>query len=203
MFTGLIQTIGQVARAERRSDHVVLAIRPARPLDPAVGDSIAINGVCLTATAVTADGFEALAGAETLRRTSLGALRAGQRVNLELALRAGDRLGGHFVQGHVDGVGTVAARRDRGANLELDVRAPAELGRYFVDKGSVAVDGVSLTINATTGATFSVALIPHTVAETTLGDRRVGDPVNLEVDMIAKYVEKLIPGYLPGREAAP
>jgi riboflavin synthase len=202
VFTGLIQTIGEVARAERRSDRLLLAIRPGRPIDCAVGDSIAIDGVCLTATSVSAEGLEVLAGAETLRRTTLGRLRAGLRVNLEPALRAGDRLGGHFVQGHVDGVGTLADRRDRGANLEIDVRVPVELGRYLVEKGSVAVDGISLTINAVAGATFSIALIPHTVSETTLGDRRVGDPVNLEVDMIAKYIEKLVSGYVarPGEE---
>ena len=193
MFTGLIQTTGEIARAERRSDRMLLAIRPARAFDCAVGDSIAIDGVCLTATSVTDGQFEVLAGAETLRRTTAGELRPGRRVNLEPALRVGDRLGGHFVQGHVDGVGTIADRRDRGANIEIDVRTPDDLGRYFIEKGSVAVDGISLTINTTSGSTFSVALIPHTVAETTLGDRRVGDKVNLEVDMIAKYIEKLVP----------
>jgi riboflavin synthase len=211
VFTGLIQTTGEVIRAERRSDHLLVGVRPDRALDCAIGDSIAVNGVCLTATSVTAtsgtatsgtatsgtaSGFEVLAGAETLGRTNLGKLRAGLRVNLEPALRTGDRLGGHFVQGHVDGVGAIADRRDRGANLEIDIRAPAALGRYFVDKGSVAVDGISLTINRTAGSIFSVALIPHTVSETTLGDRRVGDEVNLEVDMIAKYVEKLVAGYV-------
>lgn len=192
MFTGLIQTVGEVSRAERRSDRVVLAIRPRRELERQVGDSIAVNGVCLTVTASAGAGFEVLAGAETLRRTTLGDLRAGSAVNLEPALRIGDRLGGHFVQGHVDGVGTVADRRDRGANLEIDLRVPAELGRYVIEKGSLAVDGVSLTVNRASATTASVALIPHTVAETTLGERRPGDRVNLEVDMIAKYVEKLL-----------
>ena len=194
MFTGLIQTVGDVSRAERRSDHLRIGIRPRRELERAIGDSIAVNGVCLTVTETGAGAFDVLAGAETLRRTTLGELRAGLAVNLEPALRASDRLGGHFVQGHVDGVGSVAARRDRGANLEIDIRAPAGLARYMVEKGSVAVDGISLTINQVAGDTFSVALIPHTVAETTLGDRRPGDRVNLEVDLIAKYVERLMSG---------
>lgn len=196
MFTGLVEDVGEVARAERRSDRTILAIRTGRlpAAELALGDSVAIDGVCLTVTGRDEVGFEVTAGAETLRRTTLGNVRVGARVNLERAVRAGDRLGGHFVQGHVDGVGHVAARRDRGANLEIDFRVPAELARYLIEKGSVAVDGISLTINQVRASLFSVALIPHTVDETTLADRRAGDPVNLEVDMIAKYVEKLLPG---------
>jgi riboflavin synthase len=152
---------------------------------------VAVDGVCLTVTARGARGFEVLAGAETLERTTLGRLRPGARVNLERSLRVGDRLGGHFVQGHVDGVGKLVARRDRGANLELELRVPVELARYLVEKGSVAIDGISLTVNRVTGPVISVALFPHTAQETTLADRRVGDPVNLEVDMLAKYIEKL------------
>ena len=159
--------------------------------DLELGESVAIDGVCLTVTERGAAGFEAVAGAETLARTTLERLRSGSRVNLERALRVGDRLGGHFVQGHVDGVGTVSGRRDRGANIEIDVRAPAALARYLVEKGSVAIDGISLTVNQVAGDVFSVALIPHTATETTLASRRAGDRVNLEVDMIAKYVEKL------------
>lgn len=195
MFTGLVQDVGTVRRAQRASDRVVFHIETTRIEAGSLelGESIAINGVCLTVTERQAASFEVLAGAETLARTTLGQIRASSRVNLERALRAGDRLGGHFVQGHVDGVGTIAARRDRGANLEIDIRAPAELARYCIEKGSIAIDGISLTLNRVVGTMLSVALIPHTVAETTLGESRPGDPVNLEVDMIAKYVEKLCP----------
>jgi riboflavin synthase len=193
VFTGLIEDVGEVTGAAGRSDRLVLTVRPRR-LDAAalaLGESVAIDGVCLTVTERGARGFEVLAGAETLERTTLGRLRPGARVNLERSLRVGDRLGGHFVQGHVDGVGKLVARRDRGANLELELRVPVELARYLVEKGSVAIDGISLTVNRVTGPVISVALIPHTAQETTLADRRVGDPVNLEVDMLAKYIEKL------------
>jgi riboflavin synthase len=199
VFTGLIEDVGEVTGAERRSDRSVLTVRPRR-LDAAalaLGESVAIDGVCLTVTERGARGFEVLAGAETLERTTLGRLRPGARVNLERSLRVGDRLGGHFVQGHVDGVGKLVARRDRGANLELELRVPVELARYLVEKGSVAIDGISLTVNRVAGPVISVSLIPHTAQETTLADRRVGDPVNLEVDMLAKYIEKLIPEARP------
>lgn len=193
MFTGLVQDVGEVVSAQRRADRLILSIRPARlpAQDLELGESVAIDGVCLTVTERGAAAFEAVAGAETLARTTLERLRSGSRVNLERALRVGDRLGGHFVQGHVDGVGTISGRRDRGANIEIDVRAPAALARYLVEKGSVAIDGISLTVNRVAGDVLSVALIPHTATETTLASRRVGDRVNLEVDMIAKYVEKL------------
>lgn len=196
MFTGLVSDVGTVRTAQRASDRVVFTIE-TKAIDSGsleLGESVAVSGVCLTVTEKTDSTFTALAGAETLARTTLGAVRTASRVNLERALRAGDRLGGHFVQGHVDAVGTVSARRDRGANLEIDIRAPGEVSRYCVEKGSIAIDGISLTLNKVAGPILSIALIPHTVSATTLADRRVGDAVNLEVDMLAKYIEKLFPG---------
>lgn len=203
MFTGLVEDLGTVVRMDRRSDAVVLGIAPGLPgtpatIDPAalaLGESVAVNGVCLTVTERDARQFTVLAGGETLRRTSLGALRVQARVNLERALRMGDRLGGHMVSGHVDAVGEIASRRDLGANLDIAIRAPATALRYVIEKGSIAVDGISLTVNRVDDYSFAVALIPHTVARTTLAERRVGDKVNLEVDIIGKYVEKLLGGY--------
>jgi riboflavin synthase len=193
MFTGLVEDVGTVARADRRSDALVLAIRPQRiPLgELTVGESICHDGACLTVTELGRDTYGVLAGAETLARTTLGALRAGKRVNLERALRVGDRLGGHWVTGHIDGTGELAARRDLGANLVLVVRAAPALLRYVVEKGSIAVAGVSLTVNAVDPESFSVAVIPHTRDHTSLGALAAGDRVNLEVDILAKHVEKL------------
>jgi riboflavin synthase len=200
VFTGLVEDVGTVARADRRSDALVLAVRPAR-IDTAtlqLGESICHDGVCLTVTEAGPGGtYTVLAGAETLARTTLGRVRAGTRLNLERALAAGARLGGHLVAGHVDGTGELIARVDRGANLVLTVRAAPALLRYVVEKGSIAVDGISLTVNRVDGDGFDVAIIPHTAAETTLGARRPGDAVNLEVDVIGKYVEKLLGGYRP------
>ncbi len=194
MFTGLIEAIGNVASARNSSDRVVFTIGWAADEPFVLGESIALDGVCLTVTEFTETSFSVLAGAETLSRTTLGSLRSGSRVNLERALKAGARLGGHMVAGHVDGLGKLVARRDLGANLELDIRMPPELARYCISKGSIAIDGISLTLNKVAGPILSIALIPHTATATTLPERRVGDPVNLEVDMIAKYVEKLFPG---------
>lgn len=193
MFTGLVEDVGTVARADRRSDALVLAIRPQRiPLgELTVGESICHDGACLTVTELGRETYAVLAGAETLARTTLGELRIGKRVNLERALRVGDRLGGHWVTGHIDGTGELAARRDLGANLVLVVRAAPALLRYVVEKGSIAVAGVSLTVNAVDAESFSVAIIPHTRDHTTLGALAVGDRVNLEVDILAKHVEKL------------
>lgn len=198
MFTGLVEDIGTVERADRRSDSMVFAIAPGHidTTELSLGDSVSISGVCLTVTEIEPRRFTVLAGAETLRRTALGQVRANSRVNLERALRVGDRLGGHMMQGHVDGVGTIASKRDLGANIELAFRADSVLLRYVVDKGSIAVDGISLTVNRVDAQSFSVALIPHTVERTTLADKRVGDKVNLEVDIIGKYVEKLLSGRL-------
>lgn len=194
MFTGLVEDVGTVVRADRREGALELVVRP-KQIDVAsltVGDSMCHDGVCLTVTEVGRGAYTVVAGAETLTLTTLAAVRIGGRLNLERALRVGDRLGGHWVAGHVDGKGELVARRDLGSNLVLDVRAGHELMRYVVVKGSVAVAGVSLTVNAVDGERFSVAIIPHTRDHTTLGDLAIGDPVNLEVDILGKYVEKLL-----------
>jgi riboflavin synthase len=203
MFTGLIEDLGTVVRADRRSDALVMTVRPAA-IDVAtlaIGESIAHDGVCLTVTERGAGTYAVLAGAETLARSTLERVRVGTRLHLERALALGDRLGGHMVAGHVDCTGEVVARRDEGANLVLTIAAAPALLRYVVAKGSIAVDGVSLTVNRVDERAFDVALIPHTVAATTLGERRPGGRVNLEVDLIGKYVEKLLGGHLPARQA--
>jgi len=194
MFTGLVEDVGTVARADRRSDALVLAVRPTRiPLaELTIGESICHDGACLTVTDIGRETFSVLAGAETLGRTTLGNLRVGKRVNLERAMRVGDRLGGHWVTGHIDGTGELAVRRDLGANLVLGFRAVPALLRYIVEKGSIAIAGVSLTVNTVDADGFSVAIIPHTRDHTTLGGLAVGDRVNLEVDILAKHVEKLM-----------
>jgi len=204
VFTGLIEAVGEVRRIDRRSDAAVLTLCP-RAFDVrelALGDSVAVNGACLTVTAIEGSGsggtFTVLAGAETLRRTTLGDLRVQSSVNLERALRLGDRLGGHMVAGHVDEVGEIVRRRDLGANLEIVFRASTQILRYVVEKGSITVDGISLTVNHVDDYSFSVALIPHTVEKTSLATKSVGAKVNLEVDIIGKYVEKLLGGYRPG-----
>ena len=193
MFTGLVEDVGAVARADRRSDALVLSVKPARlsVSELAIGESICHDGACLTVTEVGRDSYTVLAGAETLARTTLGAARVGTKLNLERSLRLGDRLGGHWVTGHIDGTGELVARRDLGSNLVLQIRAPA-LARYIVEKGSIAIAGVSLTVNATDAETFSVAIIPHTREATTLGALHVGDRINLETDILAKHVEKLL-----------
>lgn len=196
MFTGLVEDLGTVVRADRRSDALVLAVRPARiPLgELQLGESVCHDGACLTVTEVGRDAFTVLAGAETLARTTLGQVRVGSKLNLERSLRLGDRLGGHWVTGHIDGTGELAVRRDLGANLVLGVRTGPGLLKYIVEKGSIAIAGVSLTVNAVDAETFSVAIIPHTREETTLGALKLGDRVNLETDLIAKHVEKLLGG---------
>ena len=197
VFTGLVEDVGTVARVETASGTRLIEVRPAAlPVgELAIGDSVAVDGVCLTVTARGAGVFAVTAVEETLRRTTLGELDAGHAVHLERALRMGDRLGGHLMQGHVDGVATISDRRAAGDNLELTFRAPPPLLRYVVEKGSIAVDGVSLTVVRTDDNSFAVALIPHTVAVTALGRKEVGGRVNLEVDMIAKYVERLLAAY--------
>ncbi|HEY7836735.1 MAG TPA: riboflavin synthase [Solirubrobacteraceae bacterium] len=191
MFTGLIADLGSVEAVERDGDGAALRIRTRLAGELAGGDSVAVNGVCLTATAVDAEGFRTEAMPETLARSSLGSLRAGAPVNLELAMRASDRLGGHIVQGHVDGTGTVAAVTAEGISRVLEIDADPELVRYLVEKGSVAVDGVSLTVSALRDDGFAVSLIPETLARTTLGALGAGDAVNIEVDVLAKHVERL------------
>ena len=196
MFTGLVEDMGTVVRADRRNNALVLGIKPARmPIgELAIGDSVCHDGCCLTVTETTRDSFTVLAGAETLERTTLGNLRIGKRVNLERSLRVGDRMGGHWVTGHIDGTGELAAKRDLGSNLVLVFRATPALLKYIVEKGSIAIAGVSLTVNAVDSETFSVAIIPHTRDMTTLGDLNIGDRVNLETDILAKHVEKLLGG---------
>jgi riboflavin synthase len=186
VFTGLIQGTARVASLDDGR------LRLEAGLELSDGDSVAVNGVCLTATGVADGGFDADVMPETLRRTSLGALRTGDHVNVELPLRPSDRLGGHMVQGHVDGTGTVASITDEGFARLVRVSAPAELLRYVVEKGSIAVDGVSLTVFAVEDDAFTVSLIPETLERTTLGRAEPGRTVNLEVDVLAKYVEKLV-----------
>lgn len=192
MFTGLVQELGRVTAVRRTADgaRVTVAGELAHDLDE--GDSVAVNGVCLTAVAVDDGSFEADVMEETLRHSSLGDARDGTPVNLELPLRAADRLGGHLVQGHVDGTGTVRDVADDGFARRLRIRTAPGLGRYLVDRGSIAVDGISLTVAAVDGDDFTVSLIPETLERTNLGSAAPGQTVNLEVDVVAKYVEKLV-----------
>jgi riboflavin synthase len=192
VFTGLVQAMGKVASIDRGKDGARIRIEAPLLGELALGDSVAINGVCLTAVARDDGSFEADAMNETLTRSSLGGLLTGSEVNLELPLRATDRLGGHVVQGHVDGVGTIVEVVEDGFARRVRVEAPAELLRYVIEKGSIAVDGVSLTVAALDDRSFTVSLIPETLNRTNLGQARPGVRVNLEVDVLAKYVEKLM-----------
>jgi len=200
MFTGLVEDVGRIeaidvttagAEGARR---LTVATRLADEEMP-LGASLAVDGTCLTVVAWRPGRVDLVAAAETLARTTLGALAAGDGVNLERPLRLGDRLGGHMVAGHVDGVGRIAARRPRGEAVDVEVACAPALLRYVVEKGSIAVDGISLTVNAVGARGFTVSLIPHTLAVTTLGRKAAGAPVNLEVDLIGKYVEKLLGGH--------
>ena len=192
MFTGLVEDRGAIAGIETTGEGARLRVTTRLAADVAEGDSVAVNGVCLTATAIQDGSFAADAMHETLRRSSLGDLEVGSAVNLELALRADARLGGHIMQGHVDGTGTIAAVSGDGFARVLTVAAAPELLRYVVEKGSIAVDGVSLTVSRVDAGGFDVSLIPETLERTTLGDAAPGRTVNLEVDIVAKYVEKLV-----------
>ena len=194
MFTGIVAAVGHIARTEARGGDVRLHIA-AGALDltsVAIGDSIAVSGVCLTAVVLDAHTFAADVSRETLALTTLGDLRVGSTVNLELALALGARLGGHLVSGHVDGVGFLRARSADARSERMRFEAPAPLARYIAAKGSICVDGVSLTVNAVAGAQFEVNIVPHTLAATTLAARAIGDRVNLEVDLIARYLERLL-----------
>jgi riboflavin synthase len=195
VFTGIVREVGRVTSVDGDEQGVSLVVEAPRTA-PAVeaGGSVAIDGVCLTAETVDADRITFHAVPETLRLTALERLAAGSRVNLEPALRAGEPLGGHYVQGHVDGVGRVTAVRPEGSGLRVAVSAPDGILRYCVEKGSITMEGVSLTVAALDGQTFEVALIPHTLAETTLAELEPGRSVNLEVDVLAKYVERLLAG---------
>ncbi len=194
MFTGLVESLGRVASLERSAEGVRVVIDAGLASEVSEGDSIAVNGVCLTATAVNGTRFAADVMNETLARSSLGGLAPGSGVNLELPLRAGARLGGHFVQGHVDGLGGVAEVLDDGFARRVRIEAGPELMRYIVHKGSITVDGVSLTVADLDERSFTVSLIPETLGRTTLGGAVPGTKVNLEVDVLAKYVEKLVGG---------
>lgn len=193
MFTGLVEALGIVkeVRVEEQGRLLVLA-EPGLARELAIGESVAVNGCCLTVISIADEAFGFQAGPETLSKTNLGELKAGDPVNLERALRVGDRLGGHWVQGHVDGVGSIAAREVQGEWVTLWFACPAELTRQMVSKGSIAVDGVSLTLVSVERDRFSVALIPHTLEVTSLGRKRPGAMVNLETDILAKYVQKLM-----------
>jgi riboflavin synthase len=192
VFTGLVADLGTVTAVDATADGVRLAVRTSLAPEISEGDSVSVNGVCLTATRVVDGQFSADVMQESLRRSSLGEIVSGSSVNLELPLRASDRLGGHVVQGHVDGVAVVRSVVEDGFARVVTFDAPHDLLRYVVEKGSIAVDGVSLTVSAIDDDSFSVSLIPETLERTTLGTAEVGRPVNLEVDVLAKYVEKLV-----------
>jgi riboflavin synthase len=192
MFTGLIEDLGSVAALEQDGKGATIEIRSALAGGLHEGDSIAVNGVCLTATAVRDQSFQAQAMNETLARSSLGRLQVGSPVNLELAMRADARLGGHVVQGHVDGTGKIRAVRDEGFARVIEIELEDSLSRYLVEKGSVAVNGVSLTVSALDEHGFSVSLIPETLERTNLGTLEAGALVNIEVDVLAKHVERLL-----------
>lgn len=196
MFTGIIQAVGKIAALEPKGADLRVRIATGKLDlgDVRLGDSIAVNGVCLTAVELPGDGFWADVSGETLARTTLGELRVGQAVNLEKALTPTTRLGGHLVSGHVDGIGTVVRRWEDGRSVRFRVRAPDELAKYIAQKGSICVDGISLTVNAVEGAEFELNIVPHTLQETTMGGYAAGTRVNLEVDIIARYLERLLLG---------
>ncbi len=200
MFTGIIQAIGQVVRCEQRGGDMRLHINTGE-LDlegVQLGDSIAVNGVCLTAVQLPGNGFVADVSCESLSLTSLGSLKSGGRVNLEKALTLSTPLGGHLVSGHVDGMGRVLERKEDARSIRLRIEAPAELARYIAPKGSICIDGTSLTVNSVDGCIFGLNIVPHTLQKTIIGDYRTGSSVNLEVDLIARYLERLLLGEKTG-----
>jgi riboflavin synthase len=193
MFTGLIQEVGTIVSVNENAEGRSFLIKaPGLIQDIAVDDSVATNGVCLTATAIEGDAFRVQAVHMTLEKTSLGKLKARDRVNLELSLRPTDRLGGHFVQGHVNALGRIKRIEKKGENWEIEVTFPKELRKYMISEGSITLDGISLTIARLTDETLTVAIIPHTLEKTTLSGKKVGEELNLEVDMIAKYIENFL-----------
>jgi riboflavin synthase len=199
MFTGLIEDLGTVRELRREGSRVRLSVLTAIPTTELhLGDSVAVNGICLTLVAVGHGSFTADVSPETLERSTLGELAAGGRVNLERALRLSDRLGGHLVSGHVDAIATISERIQDSNAIRFTFRLPAAVNRFVAEKGSIAIDGVSLTVNAVTKETFAVAVIPHTLAMTTLQEKKIGDRVNIETDLIARYIARLL-----GVEEAP
>jgi riboflavin synthase len=201
MFTGIIQAVGSIASLENRGGDMRIDINTGKlPMeDVSLGDSIAVSGVCLTVVELSGPGFAADVSGETLRRTIIGGLAVNDAVNLEKALTLETRLGGHLVSGHVDGIGTVSARSEDSRSVQFTIRAPDELARYIAVKGSICVDGVSLTVNAVNGAEFNLNIVPHTLDETTLKEYRPGREVNLEVDLVARYLERLLQGEAAAR----
>ncbi|MBS7690868.1 riboflavin synthase [Pseudomonas lalucatii] len=196
MFTGIIEAIGSIRALSPKGGDVRVYVETGKLDlgDVKLGDSIAVNGVCLTAVELPGDGFWADVSRETLARTAFIDLKPGSRVNLEKALTPSSRLGGHLVSGHVDGVGEVLSREDNARAVQFKIRAPRELARYIAHKGSITVDGTSLTVNAVSGAEFELTIVPHTLAETIMVDYRPGRQVNLEVDLLARYLERLLLG---------
>ena len=196
MFTGIIEAVGRVQQITPRNGDVRLTIATEKLnlSDVKLGDSIATNGICLTVVELTGQGFAADASNETLRRTCLKTWQVGTRVNLEKALMPTSRLGGHIVSGHVDGLGEIISFKPDARSLQYQVRAPDSLAKYISEKGSITVDGISLTVNAIDGATFSLNIVPHTVQETNVGQWQTGSVVNLEVDLLARYLERLVMG---------
>lgn len=196
MFTGIIQSIGEVAAIEPKGDdaRVRILTNELDLADVQLGDSIAVNGVCLTAVELPGDGFWADVSGETLSCTTFKSLSVGTKTNLEKALTPTTRLGGHLVSGHVDGIGKIVERYNDGRSVRFQIQTPDEMAKYIAEKGSVCVDGISLTVNAVKGAVFELNIVPHTLQETTMGQFKVGTEVNLEVDIIARYLERLILG---------
>jgi riboflavin synthase len=193
MFTGLIQEVGTIVSVTQNAEGKEFIIRaPGLIKDIQIDDSVATNGCCLTATKISGDTFKVQAIHMTLQKTSVGFLRANDKVNLELSLRPQDRLGGHFVQGHVNALGKIKQIKTMGENWEIEVSFPADLRKYMISEGSITLDGISLTIAKLTPESLTVAIIPHTLEKTTLGTKKVGDHLNLEVDMIAKYIENFL-----------
>jgi len=196
MFTGIIKAKGTIRSVKKRGGDLCLSVESAGIdwSDFEIGESISVNGVCLTATALQPNGFDADVSMETMNVTALGALAAGNSVNLEPSISLGERLGGHLVSGHVDCVGTVTARSNDARSVRLAIEIPEEYGRYIAKKGAVCVDGVSLTINEVSARAFEVNIIPHTAEETIIGDYTAGTTVNIEVDLLARYIERLLTG---------
>ena len=196
MFTGIISAIGDIANLEQRGGDVRLTIRTGNLglSDVKLGDSIACNGACLTAVELTGEGFIADVSVETLNLTTIGNWKTGSRINLEKAMQATDRFGGHIVSGHVDGIGEVVSLHEDARSWRFRIRAPQELAKYIAHKGSITVDGTSLTVNIVDGAEFELNIVPHTMTHTVMGDYQVGTKVNLEVDLVARYLERLLLG---------